>query len=233
MRLHVCRMIANWAAIESFTLRGCSIGDGVLDGSIVPIWSTHPTLRAVHLGEFYGYTAIQACLDPLPPSVRVLTLDDGFLFEDASFADALTTSAPQLTELNTFDSTIATRRGDPLFHRGGWNDLLGWATGLVRLTLNPWAVSNLSLVLGALAQLEELVLTFYNVVPEDAHTLAKDEVAAYLTAAPALRRLTVGHELWCKWTGGQQYALEREGRAKGVAVELRRESNGAERFVPR
>ncbi len=213
--------MTDWSALNTFYLDECYIGapkGDLRDG--VSIWSSHPNLVAVHLRTFNTFFSIRHCLGHLPPSVKILSIDDDLTYSPPHFCSefiaCLASYSPQLTELSLLGSPPSPR---PIHvAHGRWGPTLRRMTHLRKLAISPCAVDNLASTLAPLQRLVEL-----NIVQTHVHShrlLGQYEVLELLRLMGGLRRLRLGYGVWTRWTGFQLRRLGSEAERAGIELLL-------------
>ncbi len=125
---------------------------------------------------------------------------------------------PNLHELAVLDAPFDDRLHRPFVRRGVFDGLVAHLPRLTRLAIGPCAVSDLSGVLGALAQLVELRVV--QGAAWAATTIGPGEVYKLLVGAVALRRVALSPSIWRAWAGADQAAILEAAEARSIKLEL-------------
>lgn len=172
----------------------------------------------MHLRTFNTFFSIRHCLGHLPPSVKILSIDDDLTYNPphfgSEFIDCLASYSSQLTELSLLGSPPSAR---PIHvAHGRWGPTLRRMTHLRKLAISACAVDNLASTLAPLQRLVELELVQTHV--HSHRLLGQYEVLELVRATGGLRRLKLGYGVWTRWTGFQVRRLGKE--VERVEVEL-------------
>lgn len=172
--------------------------------------------------------AVGGLLFDLPPYLTSLTIGGAGIYGRnlaAIISVFLLRVADQLTELSLLDAYNELRPEQ----RGTYDAIILELSRVEKLTISPYAVSNLSDVLGALECLEHVVLAVRKMDPYWAEELGElvpkgaqfpaREVSALIREVEGLERVGILSQDEMGWKAKEKKLVERAGWKTGVEVE--------------
>jgi len=121
--------------------------------------------------------------------------------------------APSLREFSLRDSLCTGR----VTKRGAYDALVPRLARLVKLAINPCAVTNLADALGPLSCLQALSLLYDQVDPTEAVSAA--EMVGVIHCSASLAMVSISTHLWGRWSELDQAAIEAAAARKAVRIE--------------